>query len=174
MENLISFLVSALLPGTEKRGPGKITLGAPGCTLTVHTPPLVYQVKTEEGYNAFIGQSKLHDVTYGFATVFLPFQLLGKELQTNLFLMMQDVHASFDISFGTGLTYGYNHAGDNTIFGITEYWQDREGNDWKVKGWSNGSVMTVLYIKNIGSVSFKDQECYLDGISFSSSQKLLQ
>jgi hypothetical protein len=69
--------------------------------------------------------------------------------------------------YGTGLSYGYTHPGDESIFGFTEYWQDKEGLDWKVKAWTNGQVMTVLYIRNIGRVKLKDQDSYLDGISFS-------
>jgi hypothetical protein len=174
MENLLSFLASVFSGSTENRTPSQIRI-APGCTLTVHKPPVVHHLKTEEGYSAYIGQSKERRSRFGFATVLLPAAIADEEeMKHALYLLMEDVYRSFDIVCGTGLSYGYNHPGDPTIFGFTEYWQDKKGHDWKVKAWSNGLVMTVLYISHIGTVSLKDQESYLDGISFSAAPKLLQ
>jgi hypothetical protein len=175
MENLLSFLAAAFSSALEKRTTGKLTIGAPGCTLTVHKPPTIHRIDTEEGYPAYIGQSKIAESTYGFATVILPVFIDNHdEVKHKLYVLLEDVYSSFRIEYGTGLSYGYNHPGDEAIFGFTEYWQDKDGMDWKVKAWTNGKVMTVLYIRNIGSVSLKDQDSYLDGISFSEGGKLYQ
>jgi hypothetical protein len=166
MENLLSFLAAAFSSALEK--PGKITIGAPGCTLSVHKPPRVHRIETQEGYPAYIGQSKIREASYGFATVILPEKITDPEVfHKKLYGLLEDVYSSFRIVYGTGLSYGYTHPGDESIFGFTEYWQDKEGLDWKVKAWTNGQVMTVLYIRNIGRVKLKDQDSYLDGISFS-------
>jgi hypothetical protein len=166
MENLLSFLAAAFSSALEK--PGKITIGAPGCTLSVHKPPTVHRIETQEGYPAYIGQSKIREASYGFASVILPEKITDPEVfHKKLYGLLEDVYSSFRIVYGTGLSYGYTHPGDESIFGFTEYWQDKEGLDWKVKAWTNGQVMTVLYIRNIGRVKLKDQDSYLDGISFS-------
>jgi hypothetical protein len=175
MENLLSFLAAVFSLNTETRGPSQINIGAPGCTLTVHKPPVIHSIKTEEGYPAWIGQSEEKASRFGFATILLPQPADDEEeMKHLLYKFLDDVHQSFDIVCGIGLTYGYDHPGDPSIFGFCEYWQDRLGHDWKVKAWSNGLLMTVLYISNIGVVSLKDQETYLDGISFSAAPKLLQ
>jgi hypothetical protein len=174
MEKLISFLAAAFSSALETSTPLKITIGAPGCTLTVHKPPTVHRIETQEGYPAYIGQSMINEATYGFATVILPSMITGHDdLQKRLYTLLEDVYSSFRIVYGTGLSYGYTHPGDDRIFGFTEYWQDKGGLDWKVKAWTNGQVMTVLYIRNIGDVKLKDQDSYLDGISFSEG-KLFQ
>jgi hypothetical protein len=168
MENLFNFLSAIFALPVENRGPKKITIGAPGCTLTVHKPPVVHPIKTEEGYHAWIGQSKEGRSCFGFATILLPKPADDEEqMKDLLYDFLEDVHQSFDIVCGTGMQYGYNHPGDPEIFGFCEYWQDRQGHDWKVKAWSNGLIMTVLYISNIVEVTLKNQETYLDGISFS-------
>jgi hypothetical protein len=168
MEKLLSFLAAAFSSALETSTPSKITIGAPGCTLTVHKPPTVHRIETIEGYPAYIGQSKIREATYGFATVVLPEMITDPEVYHHkLFTLLEDVYASFRIVYGTGLSYGYTHPGDEKIFGFTEYWQDKDGMDWKVKAWTNGQVMTVLYIRNIGQVKLRDQDSYLDGISFS-------
>jgi hypothetical protein len=49
---------------------------------------------------------------------------------------------------------------------VVDYWQDADRRDWKVKGWTDGASLAVLYIKNIGSVPVLQEEKFLNGRLF--------
>ena len=49
---------------------------------------------------------------------------------------------------------------------MLEYWQDDEGNDWKVKGWTNGRFMALLYVKNFTEESIKEVDEFLNSFRF--------
>lgn len=51
---------------------------------------------------------------------------------------------------------------------IVDYWQDYRKKDWKVKGYTNGKTLAVLYVKNIGNVDVKKQDLFLDSFHFNS------
>ena len=46
------------------------------------------------------------------------------------------------------------------------YWQDCSKKDWKVKGYTDGKTLAVLYVKNIGHVDVKKQDLFLDSFHF--------
>jgi hypothetical protein len=49
---------------------------------------------------------------------------------------------------------------------IVDYWQDCNKKDWKVKGYTNGKTLAVLYVKNIGNADVKRQDLFLDSFHF--------
>jgi hypothetical protein len=50
---------------------------------------------------------------------------------------------------------------------MVDYWQDEEGLDWKVKGYTDGRIIAVLYVKNINDISVEKQDKFLDSFCFS-------
>jgi hypothetical protein len=59
---------------------------------------------------------------------------------------------------------------NNSLLTITDYWQDKAGIDWKVKGYTNGKVLSLLYVKNISNATVRAHDTYLDGFRFSAVQ----
>ncbi len=51
---------------------------------------------------------------------------------------------------------------------ISDYWQDKEGIDWRIKGFTNGKIVSVLYVKNITAASVSDLDKFLNSFRFSS------
>jgi len=51
---------------------------------------------------------------------------------------------------------------------VVDYWQDCNKKDWKVKGYTDGKTLAVLYVKNIGHVDVKKQDLFLDSFHFES------
>lgn len=146
-----------------------------GCTARLPAQPLTKKLRDEKGNPVYVGQAKEQHVTYGFATVELEQHLYNREeAEQTLFLFMEAMHPSFNIEYTTALTHGYTHPHSPHVWGMTDYWQDKDGQDWKVKGWTDGRIMTVLYVKNIGGVSFERQDAFLNSFQFHTSQKLVQ
>ena len=49
---------------------------------------------------------------------------------------------------------------------LTDFWQDEEGVDWEVKGYTNGKYVAVLYVRNISEATSHQQEAFLNSFSF--------
>lgn len=87
----------------------------------------------------------------------------AKELLGNY---INKLKGSFSIVHNTGLQ---NCTGRNPVTTMIDYWRDAEEKDWKVKGYTNGKVMAVLYVKNIGLAETKKQEFFLDSFKFTTT-----
>lgn len=175
MENLILLLATAFLFRRTEETPKRIAVSTCGCTANLPARPITQKIEDEAGNPVYIGQAKEGGCTYGFATVELEQVIYDRaEAEQALFLFMEDMHPSFNIEYTTGLVHGYSHPHSDAVWGMTDYWQDADGVDWKVKGWTDGRIMTVLYVKGIGSLSFAQQDAFLDSFQFNPAQKLVQ
>ncbi|MDB5196408.1 MAG: hypothetical protein JWP88_779 [Flaviaesturariibacter sp.] len=175
MENLILLLASAFLFRRTEHVPKRIAVTSCGCTAELPSTPLTQKLEDEKGNTVFIGHAKEDSCTYGFATVELEHVIYDRaQAEQALFLFMEDMHPSFDIEYTTGLLHGYSHPHSDAVWGMTDYWQDADGIDWKVKGWTDGRILTVLYVKGIGSMSLAKQDSFLNSFQFNPTQKLVQ
>jgi hypothetical protein len=117
--------------------------------------------RTKAGDLMHMHECTENGVTYGVIAIRL------KDSYTNLpdaerllLAFMKQLQRSFAIEHTTGLhmeTFLQNHR-----TAITDYWQDAESKDWKVKGWTDGTAMAVLYIKNIGLAPIAKEESFLN------------
>jgi hypothetical protein len=48
---------------------------------------------------------------------------------------------------------------------VVDYWQDEDEMDWKVKGYTDGQIIAVLYVKNINQSTVEQQDLFLDSFS---------
>ena len=64
--------------------------------------------------------------------------------------------------------YGKGHKLKNKADtrGIIDYWQDKDGNNWKLKGWTNGKYIAVLFVYTKKEVPEANADAFLDGVVF--------
>ena len=107
-------------------------------------------------------ECKEGDVTYGVIAIKPKDQYPDlTDAEKVLLAFMEQLQHSFAIKHTTGLhVETYLHTSKTAI---TNYWQDGEQRDWKVKGWTDGVALAVLYIKNIGAVPIEKEETFLNG-----------
>jgi hypothetical protein len=175
MENFFSFFLNVFSDNSSANTPRLFPIGNTGCAVTLPSAPAVAQFKNHRGNDTWIGQAKTGAITYGFATIVLeqPFANATAAEQA-LFLFLEELHDSFDVRHTTGLDYGFRHPSNDAVLGMTDYWQDYHGTDYKVRGWTDGKVLCALYVKNIGAASFLDADGYLSSISMARSRNLVQ
>lgn len=175
MTHLFSSLASALFGrfGSRETKSRLFRCSSDGATVQLHKAPWVHQSYDAEGNEIFTGQSLDNKAVYGFVTCRLAHPLSDRTVaEQRLFLFMEDLHPHFDIECSTGLDHGLEHPRSYDAVGMSEYWQDAAGNDWKVVGWTDGTLMTVLYIRNISIIDFRRQEAYFASFQFAPARKL--
>ena len=117
---------------------------------------------TKSGDLMHVHEINEKDITYGFISIQFKksYSRLNNAEQVLIAFLEQLQHAFF-IRHTTGVkpeTFLQTNR-----MAITDYWQDADGKDWKVKGWTDGSTLAVFYIKNINAVPVNVEETFLNG-----------
>ena len=119
---------------------------------------------SENGDITYFAESNDKGVTYGVICI----QLADTnhpmaEAEILLTKFMNSLHIPFKIEHNSGAQFSAETTGQTSI---TDYWQDKNKADWKVKGFTNGEVIAVLYVKNISDTAVSKIDAFLDGFRF--------
>ncbi len=166
MENLILFLATSLVfrLSSSKRVKNQL-IGNTGCSALLATEVELDSTPTQSGDQLYFHEFKEKNVTYGIICVDMKTEHTLDEAETMMRSYVDQLRGPFYILHNTGI---HDEADWNTETSITiaDYWQDCYKKDWKVKGYTNGKVLAVLYVKNIGNVDVKKQDYFLDSFHF--------
>jgi hypothetical protein len=71
--------------------------------------------------------------------------------------------SSFNITKAVGYGKGHRLAGNENTRGIVDYWEDELNSSWKVKGWTDGKYVAVLYAYSAHNLPEAKVNAFLDG-----------
>ncbi|MER3464603.1 MAG: hypothetical protein C4329_09580 [Chitinophagaceae bacterium] len=106
------------------------------------------------------------DAHYGVLCARLHKPLNYFESEKKLVHFTEGIRAGLSIPHNVGVITGHTLRDKKNTLGIIDFWQDKKGIDWKVKAYTNGKYMTVLYVKNINKGCSVKQEAFLDCFEF--------
>ena len=167
MENLILFLATTLVIRLSSNKRTKLQLiGNTGCSALLSDNRLDSNL-TQSGDRLYFQEFKDNGVTYGMICVQMNDQYELYEAEEMLRCYMANLKAPLYILHNTGIhdDADWNSEATRTV---VDYWQDCSKKDWKVKGYTDGKTLAVLYVKNIGHVDVKKQDLFLDSFHFES------
>ena len=163
MENLFVFLATSFVLRVANARFRRYMI-CNGCSTLLHSGAKTFQVRhTKDGDKLYFNEYSEDGVTYGLICVQMPEFYPMEEAERILVQYVNRVRKPLQISH-TSLMEAERFAGMTTL---TDYWQDRAGFDWKVKGYTNGKIVSLLYVKNITDTSVKNHDAYLEGFRFS-------
>jgi len=163
MENLFVFLATSLvLRVTTPRFRRYIV--CPGCSSLLNSRARTLHIRhTKEGDKLLFNEYACDGVTYGLVCVQMQKRYGLDKAESILMNFMNRVRRPMRILFNTSMeTDVQQHQ-----LTLTDYWQDKAGIDWKVKGYTNGKLIAFLYVKNITDTTVKNHDAYLNGFRFS-------
>lgn len=169
MKNLLQLLASSLGYGERPHTRFRHTIIGSWCSLYLPAEAADFKcTATRAGDAMHFGEAMdACGVTYGVITISLSAPIPGGvSAQTLLSNFMSALHPSFGIVHVLGEEGDLPHASCLQTKGIVDYWQDSDGIDWKVKGWSNGGQVAVLYVRNINTAEACTADIFLDSIRF--------
>lgn len=165
MENLILFLATSFLfrLSTSQKVKNQI-IGTTGCSALLASEELDIS-KTESGDKLYFHEFKEKKVSYGMICVEMNEQLSVDEASEMLTTYIEKLRGPLYILHNTGIQEDadWNSSQSKTV---VDYWQDCDKKDWKVKGYTNGKILAVLYVKNISQVDVSKQDFFLDSFHF--------
>ena len=169
MENLLLILATSfVLRLSSSRKLQKCPIGDTGCFLLSARGSKFEKRKTGAGDQLYFNEFSEKGVTYGAICVAMNRQFNEQEARDMLASYMNKLKGPFFVFHQVGQenSKDWNHESSITL---VDHWQDARGIDCKLKGYTNGRVIAILYVKNINEAETEKQEAFLDSFHFNSS-----
>jgi hypothetical protein len=166
MENLLLFLATSLVIRFSSSKRIKLQfIGNTGCSALLSSDNKLDSTLTQSGDHLYFHEFKDQNVTYGMICIQMNHKYTPAEAEEMLRSYIDKLRGPFYILHNTGIhdDADWNSETSKTI---VDYWQDSNKKDWKVKGYTDGKALAVLYVKNIGHVDVKKQDIFLDSFHF--------
>lgn len=169
MRKTLLLLVS-LLPAMFCSGQAlkKYNIGKSGCAAVFYCNPGNFDLTfSPDSSKVYTGECKNGDVTYDVICVKMKEQI--KEIpdaEAVLVQYLDYLKSSFQIVTASGYSRGYKLKGKANTSGITDMWKDKDNNNIKIKGWTDGKYIAVLIMISEKDIPQAKANAFLDGIVF--------
>ena len=165
MENLLLFLATSFIfrLSSSQKVKNQI-IGTTGCSALLASEELDIS-KTESGDKLYFHEFREKRVSYGMICVEMNEEYNLDESIEMLRAYVEKLRGPLYILHNTGIQEDSDWNSDQSRT-IVDYWQDCDKKDWKVKGYTNGKILAVLYVKNISHVEVGRQDLFLDSFHF--------
>ena len=146
----------------------KIPISESGCSMYSYCSiPRFDESKSPDSSRIFMGECSQDELFYGVICVKLqepiPELPVAEEvLQTYL----DYLQTSFRIQSAAGYGKGHRLKGSESTRGIIDYWKDEQQRNWKIKGWTNGYYLAVMYVYGKKDIPESKANLFLDGFRF--------
>ncbi len=123
---------------------------------------------TKTGDVMHVSECNENDVTFGIISIQLKTTFRHPhDVEAMLAKLFDQLQPIFLIEHTAGIDVIRDTRNSNPVF--TDYWQDGERTDWKIKGWTNGAIINVCYIKNISKVPVAIEDQFFNPALFGAS-----
>ena len=145
----------------------KYPIGDSGCSAYFFCTPSKFDMSySDDSSKVYTGDCKAADsLTYGVICIKLKEKVADIQQAEDLTISYLDyLKKNFDISSAAGYGKGHRLEGKENTRGIIDYWKDKTGDDWKIKAWTDGKFIGVLYVYANGSLNETNRvNLFLDG-----------
>ena len=160
MENLLLLLTASLVWIKSSRKFKRFFLGTRGSSLEFATG-VEFEHTIHEGDELYFAEYQEKLITYGVLVAHLQQELCQEDARTVLSNYLNRLRKPFKAPHNTGIV-DYSASTINLV----DYWQDEDSADWKLKAYSDGKTMAILYIKNITDLEVEKQDAFLNSFRF--------
>lgn len=142
----------------------KIPIGKSGCDAYTFCEIKFEETKSQDSSTVYTGECVKEGVTYGVICVKLLTPLDNLSMGEDLLIAYLDyLKAGFSITKSAGYGRGHHLNNNENTRGILDYWEDEEKNNWKIKGWTDGKFIGVMYTYSQKELPETKINLFLDG-----------
>ncbi len=149
----------------------KTAIGACGCS--IYAPPFLVvaeSTRSEDRSEVWTAETQVDGWVYGVIAVKFETPFTGAapaDLEGLLVGYLDFLKGQLGIVAGAGVGRGHSHSENAKALGVIDYWTDKDGDQWAVKGWIDEGRLAVLFIAGKGEYPWLNaQQLYLDGFRF--------
>ena len=167
MQRLILILLGILTAGSMYgQSLKKYAIGNSGCSVYAFCDPAPFNLeKSPDSSDVYTGECSVGDVAYGVICVKIKEQInnmmAGEE---TLVSYLDYLKTSLNIASSVGYGKGHRLKNKENTRGVIDYWKDKDGINWKIKGWTDGKYIAVLYVCSKNEVPETKANVFLDGL----------
>jgi hypothetical protein len=167
MENLVFLLTASLVLYQSSKKPRRMFIGDTNCSV-VFSPEAEFDFTTsKDGDQMYFAEHTEKNIAYGVLCAQVNSPLPVEEAQAVMVSFLNRLQKPFNALYSTGVDLCQSWSLEKDQIKMVDYWQDEDGLDWKVKGYTDGRIIAVLYVKNINEISVEKQDKFLDSFCFS-------
>lgn len=168
MKPILSFVAALLLTMTSSaQSLKKVYIGTFSVSYYAFCTPTFIKDYSQDSLLLYVGECEKDGVTYGVICVQFNETVSDMNQAEGMVVDYLDfLKKNFDITKSVGYGKG-NHLGDNeNTRGVTDYWEDKDKNNWKIKGWTDGKYIAVLYGYSAKELDETKLNIFLDSLKF--------
>ena len=125
----------------------KYAIGNSGCSAYFLCKPDTFSVtKSQDSSDVYNGECQNGETYYGVICVKLKEKISDMETSEQTLIAYLDyLKQALNINTAAGYGKGYKLRNREDTRGVIDYWQDKDKDNWKVKGWTDGKYIAVMY-----------------------------
>lgn len=169
MQKLLLILTAWLCAGSLfGQSLKKYPIGNTGCSAYFFCDPGTFDVKKSPDLSdVYTGECKTDETFYGIICVKLSEPINDmQDAEDVLGHYMDFLKGQLNIVSAMGYGKGHRLKDREDTRGMIDYWKDKDDNNWKVKGWTNGSFIAVMYVYNATEVPESKANVFLNSLLF--------
>lgn len=145
----------------------KFEIAASGCSVYSFCDPGKFELTySEDSAKVYTSECKNDDIYYGIICISLKNDIaVMADAEAILISYLDFLKSAFKIKSAVGYGKGHRLKGKENTRGIVDFWKDEEKNNWKVKGWTDGKFIAVLYAYSLKDLPEQKVNIFLDGIT---------
>ena len=136
-----------------------------GCSAYMYCKPEKFDLDySEDSSRVYTGECRLGDEHYGLICIKLLVATTSLDAAEEVMTEYLDyLKGSFNIVSAAGYGKGHHLNNDENTRGILDYWTDKDKNNWKVKAWTDGKFIGVMYAYSLKDLPEQKVNVFLDG-----------
>lgn len=146
----------------------KYSIGNSGCSVYSFCDPGTFNESySEDSARVYTSECVHEETNYGLICIKLTAPVTDLEVAEKIVVSYLDyLKTAFKISSSVGYGKGHRLKEREDTRGVTDYWTDEEKNNWKIKGWTNGTYIAVLFAYTKKELPETKVNVFLDGLLF--------
>src|ERR1044072_1081766 len=126
----------------------KYPIGKSGCSAYFFCDPgKVQATKSDDSSDVYTAECQADGQMYGLICVKLKEKITDLQVAEDLTISYLDyLKSQFKRTKAAGYGKGHRLKNSEATRGIIDYWEDEEKDNWKIKAWTNGACIAVMYV----------------------------
>ena len=161
-------IIAALLCGinADCQSLKKYAIGKSGCSAYIFCDPGSFKVeKSPDSSDVYTSECTSDSVSYGIICIKLREKMPDLKTAEEVMIAYLDyIKEQFGITKTTGYGKGHRLNKKEETRGVIDYWEDKDGLQYKVTGWTDGAYLAVMYVYANKELPYQKTSLFLEGL----------
>ena len=143
----------------------KYPISNSGCSVYMYCKPEKFDIDySEDSSKVYTAECENAGVNYGVICIKLLDGTQDLDATEEVVISYLDyLKGNFNIVSAAGYGKGHHLNNNEKTRGIIDYWEDKDKNHWKIKAWTDGKFIGVLYAYTAKELPEQKVNVFLDG-----------